>query len=156
MEPDTLVMNEQQEVEASVEEAKEKLRAEGGKIAAKANETWDAMKTKASDLRDSAESGVRENPLPILAGAVLTGLTLGLLLRGLEQRNEHARLLDRSFLSRWGTGLAASLGFLAGRAHHSRFSKPIETAREMIEDKVSGKRFHFGRPFRNAWRRFSH
>lgn len=151
-------MDELQEKTAQVqEEVEQKLRTGGKRITAKASEAWDTVKTKSADIRDTAEIRVRENPISMLAGALLAGFAVGLLIRSAELRNERAARMfsQRGLLSRWGAILAAWGGFLAGRTR-SGLRQPMESARDIADRVAVYRGSRLTRPFRYAWRRVMH
>jgi uncharacterized protein (TIGR02284 family) len=68
--------------------AKERSRQVGEGAA----ETWEETKAKTRELRESAGGFIRRNPFALLGGAVLAGLTIGLIFYALELRSERVRL----------------------------------------------------------------
>ena len=103
----------------------EKFGHKTGEIAGSASEMWEDVTTstreggmaKARSATRKITRFIRENPLPILIGALGTGIAIGLYFHARELRNERERLeLARHPLNRLGLGAKAAMEELKLRA----------------------------------------
>ena len=76
--------------------AKERTRQVGEEAA----EVWEGTKAKTRELAETAGGFIRRNPYALIGGAILAGLSLGLIFYAIELRNERIRLAGTPRLSR--------------------------------------------------------
>ncbi len=74
--------------DSSVEETRSRfgaLQEKGSELTSSAAETWGRTRDKAQDLLKTSGHYIRENPIPMIVGAITAGLAIGLLVRYVEK-----------------------------------------------------------------------
>ncbi len=131
----------------------------GQRISGAAGETWKKTKEKAGSARDRTELFVRENPVPIIVGALAAGLAIGWALRHAtsEEKEVEAKTplgdFNWSFLS---------LPFLwpLVKTVKEKYEDSSETIKDSVRDGVDRVRNididRYAKPLRKRWKSWTH
>lgn len=147
--------------EAFAYAAERKVGEQTRRAQAEVGAAWGSLKERANEVRLGTEGYVRENPLPSLVGALLTGFSIGMIFYAVELRNERQRSLVRlnqAPLKRFSTGIAGALGYLAGQARTAS-QRAVEAVQRydnrptLAQGRATIERA--SRPIQDAWNRFT-
>jgi hypothetical protein len=118
-------------------------------------DTWEQTKQKATRMRERTEYFLRENPVPLILGALATGLAIGLAIRyastaGPKEKAKSA--LDRinwSFLS---------LPFLwpVFKSLKTKYEDSAEAVKEGVDRVRSIDIQRYTKPIRKRWKAWTH
>jgi hypothetical protein len=124
-----------------------------------AGEAWKQTKDKAISARDRTEVFVRENPVPIIVGALGLGLAIGWALR--HATREEKELEVKSPLGDFNLSFL-SLPFLWPffKSMKAKYEDSAEAIRDGVRDGVGRVRKididHYAKPLRKRWKAWTH
>jgi hypothetical protein len=119
-------------------------------------DVWEQTKQRASRARERTEIFVRENPVPLIIGALGLGVAIGLAIgfssEEREERGERTMPIDRfnwSFLS---------LPFLwpLFKSVKEKYSDSADAVKENVDRLKNIDLDHFSRPIRKRWKSWTH
>jgi ElaB/YqjD/DUF883 family membrane-anchored ribosome-binding protein len=137
----------------------EERAGRAGNISAAAGETWKQARERAGQARDRTEVFVRENPLPVIVGALAFGLAIGWALRHATREENEVEVktplgdLNWSFLS---------LPFLWPffKSVREKYEDSAETIRDGVREGVHRVRKidmdRYAKPLRKRWKAWTH
>ncbi len=124
-------------------------------VSERANDAWEQTKDAASVARERTEVFVRENPIPVLLGALGVGIAIGLAIRyasasadPAEEARETARDTAWSFLS---------LPFLwpLWKSVREKAEDSADAMKEGLERVKNVKVSRYTKPMRKQWKRWT-
>jgi len=132
---------------------REQFRRATNKFSAAMSETWDETKEKAGRARERTEYFVRENPVPIILGALGLGIAIGLAIRFASTGERKAEIELKSPLGNFDWGVL-SLPFLWPLFKSAR--KKYESSAEAVKDGVKQLKKidvdRYAKPIRKRWK----
>ena len=137
------------------EKARGRLRGARRKISAAAGDTWQQTKSRAATARERTEFFLRENPVPMILGALTVGLAIGFAIRyASEERHE---LEIKSPLERINFGVL-SLPFLWPflKSVRDKYEDSAETVRHGVNRLKKIDIDDYAKPLRKRWKAWVH
>jgi hypothetical protein len=132
---------------------REQFRQATSKFSTAVSHTWDETKEKASRARERTEYFVRENPVPIILGALGLGIAIGLAIRFASSSDEKVKVEAKSPLSDLDWSVL-SLPFLWPLFKSAR--EKYETSAEAVKDGVKRLKKidvdRYAKPIRKRWK----
>jgi hypothetical protein len=124
-------------------------------VSERASDAWEQTKEKAGAARERTELFVRENPIPVLLGALGVGIAIGLAIRYAatsSQPTETAR--ERTADAAWSF---LSLPFLwpLWKSVKEKAEDSAEAVKEGIERVKNAKVSRYTKPMRKRWKRWT-
>jgi ElaB/YqjD/DUF883 family membrane-anchored ribosome-binding protein len=128
-----------------------RLRGARRKISTAAGDTWRQTKSQATTARERTEFFLRENPVPMILGALTVGLAIGFVIRyASEERHE---LEIKSPLGRVNWGVL-SLPFLWPflKSVREKYEDSAETVRHGVNRLKKIDLDDYAKPLRKRWK----
>jgi len=128
-----------------------RLRGARRKISSAAGDTWQQTKSRAATARERTEFFLRENPVPMILGALTVGLAIGFAIRYVsEERDE---LETKSPLGRVNWGVL-SLPFLWPfiKSVREKYEDSAETVRHGMNRLKKIDIDDYAKPIRKRWK----
>jgi len=129
------------------------------KISAPAGDAWKQTKEKAGAARDRTQVFVRENPLPIIVGALTIGLALGWALR--HATREETEVEAKTPLGDFNWSFL-SLPFLWPflKTMKEKYGDSADTVKDSVREGVDRMRKididQYAKPLRKRWKSWTH
>src|SRR5213082_2617721 len=136
---------------------REQFRRTQNKFSTAMTHTWEGTKEKAGRARERTQYFVRENPVPMILGALGLGIAIGLAIRYASTREDRTDIDVKSALGNVNWGLL-SLPFLWPFFKSAK--RKYESSAEAVKDGV--KRLKkididdYTKPIRKRWKRWTH
>src|SRR5438094_8929327 len=132
---------------------REQFRQVTNKFSTAMSQTWDETKEKAGRARERTEYFVRENPVPIILGALGLGIAIGLAIRYASTTEQKAEIEMKSPLANLNWSLI-SLPFLWPLFKSAR--EKYESSAEAMKDGVKRLKKidvdRYAKPIRKRWK----
>ena len=131
--------------------ARGRLRGASRKISTAAGDTWQQAKSKAGTARERTEFFLRENPIPMILGALTVGLAIGFAIRYASE--EHDELEIKSPIGRINWGVL-SLPFLWPffRSVREKYEDSAEAVRHGVNRLKKVDIDDYAKPLRKRWK----
>ncbi len=129
------------------------------KIAAPAGDAWKQSKDKAGVALERTEVYVRENPLPVIVGALTVGLALGWALRHATREEKEVEVKTPLGDFNWSF---LSLPFLWPfvKTMKEKYGDSAETVKDSVREGVDRMRKididQYAKPLRKRWKSWTH
>jgi hypothetical protein len=124
-------------------------------VSERASDAWEQTKDKASAARERTEIFVRENPIPVLLGALGLGIAIGLAIRYASTSAEPAEeAREKTTDAAWSF---LSLPFLwpLWKSVKEKAGDSAEAVKEGIERVKNVKVSRYTKPVRKQWKRWT-
>ena len=135
---------------------REQFRRASRKISTAMSHTWDETKEKAGRARERTEYFVRENPVPIILGALGLGIAIGLAIRYASTTEQKAEIEMKSPLANLNWSLI-SLPFLwpLFKSAREKYDKSADAVADAMKDGVKRLKKvdvdRYSKPIRKRW-----
>lgn len=135
--------------------AGDRLRGARRKISAAAGDTWQQTKSKAATARERTEFFLRENPVPMILGALTVGLAIGFAIRHASQERHELEIKSPLGRVNWGV---LSLPFLWPflKSVREKYEDSAETVRHGVDRLKKIDVDDYAKPLRKRWRAWMH
>jgi len=136
--------------------AKGRLRRTAPPASATAGDSWEQAKAKAGQARERAEFFLRENPIPMILGALAIGLAIGLAIRyGARAAEKEVEIKTPVGRVNWGF---LSLPFLWPffKSVKEKYEDSTEAVKDRVERLKKIEIDRFAKPIRQAWTGWTH
>jgi len=139
----------------SREKAKGRLRGARRKISAAAGDTWRQTKSKATTARERTEFFLRENPVPMILGALTVGLAIGFAIRHASEERHELEIKSPLERINWGV---LSLPFLWPflKSVRDKYEDSAETVRHGVNRLKKIDIDDYAKPLRKRWKAWVH
>ena len=118
----------------------------------RANEAWEQTKDKASLARERTEVFVRENPIPVLLGALGVGIAIGLAIRYASSPSEPAEEAKESISDTAWSFLSLPFLWPLLKTVRSKAEDSADAVKEGIERVKNVKVSRYTKPIRKKWK----
>jgi hypothetical protein len=136
--------------------AKGRSRRPPPRTSGTAGDSWEQAKAKAGQARERAEFFLRENPIPMILGALAIGLAIGLAIRYAASAQEK-EVETKTPLGRVNWGFL-SLPFLWPffKSVKEKYEDSAEAVKDRVERLKKVDIDRYAKPIRNRWKAWTH
>lgn len=140
-----------------ISEAKGPVRQRVRRISGAAGETWGQTKARASAARERTEFFLRENPVPMILGALAAGLAIGLAIRYASSHPEEEEVKIKSPLGSLNWSFL-SLPFLLPffKSVREKYEDSAEVVRDRVDRLKKIDLDRYAKPVRKRWKAWTH
>ncbi len=133
------------------EKARGRLRGARRKISTTAGDTWQQTKNTAATARERTEFFLRENPIPMILGALTVGLAIGFAIRYASEERDEVEIKSPLGRINWGV---LSLPFLWPflKSVRDKYEDSAETMREGVNRLKKIDIDDYAKPLRKRWK----
>lgn len=133
------------------EKARGRLRGARRKISTTAGDTWQQTKNTAATARERTEFFLRENPIPMILGALTVGLAIGFAIRYASEERHEVEIKSPLGRINWGV---LSLPFLWPflKSVRDKYEDSAETMREGVNRLKKIDIDDYAKPLRKRWK----
>lgn len=133
------------------EKARGRLRGARRKISTTAGDTWQQTKSRAATARARTEFFLRENPIPMILGALTVGLAIGFAIRFASEERHEVEIKSPLGRINWGV---LSLPFLWPflKSVRDKYEDSAETMREGVNRLKKIDIDDYAKPLRKRWK----
>lgn len=133
------------------EKAGGRLRGARRKISTTAGDTWRQTKSTAATARERTEFFLRENPIPMILGALTVGLAIGFAIRYASEERDEVEIKSPLGRINWGV---LSLPFLWPflKSVRDKYEDSAETMREGVNRLKKIDIDDYAKPLRKRWK----
>ena len=137
------------------EKARGRLRGARRKISAAAGDTWQQTKSRAATARERTEFFLRENPVPMILGALTVGLAIGFAIRYASKERHELEIKSPLERINWGV---LSLPFLWPflKSVRDKYEDSAETVRHGVNRLKKIDIDDYAKPLRKRWKAWVH
>jgi hypothetical protein len=131
--------------------ARGRLRAASRKISTAAGDTWQQTKSKAGTARERTEFFLRENPIPMILGALTVGLAIGFAIRYATHDRDELEIKSPIGRINWSV---LSLPFLWPfvRSVREKYEDSAEAVRHGVNRLKKVDIDDYAKPLRKRWK----
>lgn len=139
-----------------VSEARGRVRQKVRRISGAAGDTWGQTKARAGIVRERTEFFLRENPVPMILGALAAGLAIGLAIR-YASSSEEKQVKVRSPLGNLNWSFL-SLPFLLPffKSIRERYEDSAEAVKDRVDRLKKIDIDRYAKPVRKRWKAWTH
>ncbi len=124
-------------------------------VSEKATEAWEQTKDKASAARDRTEVFVRENPIPVLLGALGVGIAVGLAIRYASRPSDPVEEARESISDTAWSFLSLPFLWPFLKTMRAKAEDSADAVKEGLERVKNVKVSRYTKPVRKQWKRWT-
>jgi hypothetical protein len=124
-------------------------------VSERATEAWEQTKDKASMARERTEVFVRENPIPVLLGALGLGIAIGLAIRYASTSADPAEEAQEAVSEKAWSLLSLPFLWPLIKTVRAKAEDSAEAVKEGFERVKNVKVSRYAKPIRKQWKRWT-
>ena len=121
-------------------------------VSERANDAWEQKKDKASMSRERTEIFVRENPIPVLIGALGVGIAIGLAIRYASSPTDSGEEAKESVTDTAWSFLSLPFLWPLMRTVKAKAEDSADAVKDGIERVKNVKVYRYTKPIRKRWK----